>query len=147
MNMVLITHIYILYYIHVYSPKVKKNKMASYWQKTTTGAPPLKIDEKVSFRGYGAATTAALDTSNRSTSGSNKGSGGNNNNNGETPPPDVKAGGGMTTLAPPSSVGKPEEEEGDGEDFRSKVVKLVRQGTLSPSVFCSSFCCETPAKK
>ena len=116
--------------------------MASYWQKTTTGAPPLKIDEKVSFRGYGAATTAALDTSNRSTSGSNKGSGrgGGNNNNGETPPPDVKAGGGMATLAPPSSVGKPEEEEGDGEDFRSKVVKLVRQGTSRvPSFFCSSF--------
>ena len=118
-----------------YSPKVKKNKMASYWQKTTTGAPPLKMDEKVSFRGYGAVTTAALDTSNRSTSGSNKGGsgrGGGNNNNGETPPPDVKAGGGMATLAPPSSVGKPDdEEEGDGEDFRSKVVKLVRQGTLS----------------
>ena len=118
-----------------YSPKVKKNKMASYWQKTTTGAPPLKMDEKVSFRGYGAATTAALDTSNRSTTGGNNkggsGRGGGNNNNGETPPPDVKAGGGMATLAPPSSVGKPEEEEGDGEDFRSKVVKLVRQGTLS----------------
>ena len=96
--------------------------MASYWQKTTTGAPPLKMDEKVSFRGYGAATTAALDTSNRSTSGKQGGASGN----GETPPPDVKAGCGMATLAPSGpSLG----EEGDGEDFRSKVVKLVRQGT------------------
>ena len=98
--------------------------MASYWQKTTTGAPPLKMDEKVSFRGYGAATTPALDTSNRST--------GNNKGSGETPPPDVKAGGGMATLAQSPSVGggKDEEEEEGGEDFRSKVVKLVRQGTF-----------------
>ena len=114
-----------LHFYIVNSPKVKKNKMASYWQKTTTGAPPLKMDEKVSFRGYGAATTPALDTSNRSTSGSNKGSG-------ETPPPDVKAGGGMATLAQSPSVGSgnKDEEEEEGGDFRSKVFKLVRQGTF-----------------
>ena len=35
--------------------------MASYWQKTSVGAPALKMDEKVSFRGYGAAKTAALE--------------------------------------------------------------------------------------
>lgn len=47
--------------------------MASYWQKTSVGAPALKMDEKVSFRGYGAAKTAALEENksyNRKSAGS-----------------------------------------------------------------------------
>ena len=104
----------------MYSAKVKKNKMASYWQKTSVGAPALKMDEKVSFRGYGAAKTAALEENrsyNRKSGGSTSAAAAIAN--------DVSTGDDISVVAATKATVNAE----DG--FRARVVELVSLGKLS----------------
>ena len=112
----------------MYSAKVKKNKMASYWQKTSVGAPALKMDEKVSFRGYGAAKTAALEE-NRSY---NRKSGGSTSAAAAAVANEVTNGDDISVVAATKATVNAE----DG--FRARVVELVSLGKCVYYILLSS---------